>query len=616
MKRWLCALVLALGFGEAQAGLVFEQSPDPVGGLFVSSWVPPEGTDYDNFVYDSFQLSSDTAVTEVRWRGGYVYTGYGLVHNFSVTFYASIAGGSQPLCGLPGDNDIFLAQYEVGSNAGEIPVGIFGGTQMYDYRFVLPTPFQAAANTKYWVQIEGYTAGLPFWGISAGNGGNNSHFEYSRGAHQFSTRSRDASFALYASDAPTFTVTTSASPVEAGTTSGGGAFPPGTTAVLIATANTGFGFVNWTENGTPVSSSPEYSFTVTANRSLVANFVTAFAITTSSQPVWGGGTSGGGVYNIGSSVTVVATPELGFDFVNWIENGLPVSGSPSYTFTAAANRALQADFALSAASVLFDFDSAVPPCVPTQQMPATQTSRGLTASFSAPSGAWSIQSQGTTGWNLSQFYANYLYPNTSGSTLGIGFSRPLTTASLDFCTADVTQNEIPTSVLLSAYTDSTKSVWVGSSGAHGTYGTDTFPMGTVTFTSETPFRYIEMETIWEPNGTNVFFVDNIVVITSAAASVPAGELPARFGLVGAPNPTRGPIHLSLHLAAGEHVRLSVHDVTGRQVREIASEWLPPGIHRALWDGRDDSGQAVSAGVYHIRVAAGREARALRAIVVR
>ncbi|MFN8549057.1 MAG: hypothetical protein U0527_14090 [Candidatus Eisenbacteria bacterium] len=43
---------------RAQAGLVFEQTPDPGGQVLVSSWYPPDGTDYDNYVYDSFQLGS------------------------------------------------------------------------------------------------------------------------------------------------------------------------------------------------------------------------------------------------------------------------------------------------------------------------------------------------------------------------------------------------------------------------------------------------------------------------------------------------------------------------------------------------------------------------------
>ena len=64
----------------------------------------------------------------------------------------------------------------------------------------------------------------------------------------------------------------SANPI-AGTVSGGGKFNVGSTATVIATPAVGCIFVNWTENGTPVSTSAKYSFTVSSIRNLVANFI-------------------------------------------------------------------------------------------------------------------------------------------------------------------------------------------------------------------------------------------------------------------------------------------------------------------------------------------------------
>lgn len=46
----------------------------------------------------------------------------------------------------------------------------------------------------------------------------------------------------------------------------------GATCTVTATPNDGYGFENWTENGTAVSTDASYSFTVTADRSMVANF--------------------------------------------------------------------------------------------------------------------------------------------------------------------------------------------------------------------------------------------------------------------------------------------------------------------------------------------------------
>ena len=63
-----------------------------------------------------------------------------------------------------------------------------------------------------------------------------------------------------------------ANPSTAGTVSGVGDYSYGETANLTATPETGYNFVNWTENGTPVSTDSNYSFLVTGDRILVANF--------------------------------------------------------------------------------------------------------------------------------------------------------------------------------------------------------------------------------------------------------------------------------------------------------------------------------------------------------
>jgi len=69
------------------------------------------------------------------------------------------------------------------------------------------------------------------------------------------------------------TIGASASPSAGGLTSGGGSVAVGSPVTVVATPNANYSFVNWTENGTPVSTSASYSFTATRSRALVANFV-------------------------------------------------------------------------------------------------------------------------------------------------------------------------------------------------------------------------------------------------------------------------------------------------------------------------------------------------------
>ena len=150
---------------------------------------------------------------------------------------------------------------------------------------------------------------------------------------------------LVANFTPVYTITTSSSPTAGGTTSGGGDYPSGSNVTVVARTNAGYAFVNWTQGGSPVTNAASYTFVATANRALVANFVRVYAITTSASPSAGGSTSGDGSYPTGSNVTVVATANPGYAFVNWTQSGVPITNAASYSFVVGtANRALVANF--------------------------------------------------------------------------------------------------------------------------------------------------------------------------------------------------------------------------------------------------------------------------------
>lgn len=58
----------------------------------------------------------------------------------------------------------------------------------------------------------------------------------------------------------------------------------------------------------------------------------------------GGTVSGGGIFYSGNSITVTATPNTGYAFVNWTEVGTAVSVNQSYTFKINSDRSLTANF--------------------------------------------------------------------------------------------------------------------------------------------------------------------------------------------------------------------------------------------------------------------------------
>ena len=144
-----------------------------------------------------------------------------------------------------------------------------------------------------------------------------------------------------------YTVNVSANPTNGGTVTGGGTYNQGASCTVTASANAGYTFTNWTEGGNVVSTQANYTFTVTGNRTLVANFQAQpqnYTITVSANPTNGGTVGGGGTYQQGQSCTVTATPANGYTFLRWTENGNSVSTNANYTFTITGNRTLVAQF--------------------------------------------------------------------------------------------------------------------------------------------------------------------------------------------------------------------------------------------------------------------------------
>ena len=68
------------------------------------------------------------------------------------------------------------------------------------------------------------------------------------------------------------------------------------------------------------------------------------AVDTTASPATAGAASGDGIYTNGTTATVTATPNAGYRFANWTENGTVVSTAAAYAFTNIVNRSLVATF--------------------------------------------------------------------------------------------------------------------------------------------------------------------------------------------------------------------------------------------------------------------------------
>ena len=192
--------------------------------------------------------------------------------------------------------------------------------------------------------------------------------------------------------------------VEANPSNGGSVYvgdQPGTTqgtyvngqqCTVHAIPAVGYTFMVWRENGTQVSTQASYTFTVTNNRTLVANFqAQTYTISATADPTDGGSVSGGGTYNFGQSCTLAATPAIGYAFLKWTKNGTQVSTSATYTFTVTESAAYVAHF-----SILV-----TPPTVTTNAVTnATQTTATCGGNVTSDGGT-SVTARGVC-WSTSQ----------------------------------------------------------------------------------------------------------------------------------------------------------------------------------------------------------------------
>ncbi|MCC7265019.1 MAG: Ig-like domain-containing protein [Candidatus Latescibacteria bacterium] len=71
-----------------------------------------------------------------------------------------------------------------------------------------------------------------------------------------------------------------------------------------------------------------------------------------------------------------------------------------------------------------------------------------------------------------------------------------------------------------------------------------------------------------------------------------------------PNPFNPTTAIRFQLPQAARVQLEVYDVLGQKVRTLVQGQTEPGVHRVMWDGRDEGGRVVAGGVYLYRLQAG------------
>lgn len=136
-------------------------------------------------------------------------------------------------------------------------------------------------------------------------------------------------------------------PYIGGATTGGGTYAQGSNVEVYAAPNNGFRFLNWTRNGQIVSTTPKYTVSnLRENYDLVANYeqVNCY-VKVSATHSEGGIVSPSGNVSYNDSYNLSATPNTGFEFEGWYEDGKRISDKSNITINnIVTNREFTANF--------------------------------------------------------------------------------------------------------------------------------------------------------------------------------------------------------------------------------------------------------------------------------
>lgn len=85
--------------------------------------------------------------------------------------------------------------------------------------------------------------------------------------------------------------------------------------------------------------------------------------------------------------------------------------------------------------------------------------------------------------------------------------------------------------------------------------------------------------------------------------------------VSMPNPFSSAVQIDVEARSGGVTALQIFDIQGRLIRRLATQQAEPGRRRVTWDGHDDRGLEMPAGIYLVRILDGKSHEAHRLVKV-
>jgi hypothetical protein len=125
------------------------------------------------------------------------------------------------------------------------------------------------------------------------------------------------------------------------------------------------------------------------------------------------------------------------------------------------------------------------------------------------------------------------------------------------------------------------------------------------------------------SGSQAYVADSYsgFVVVPAQCDLPSGagegqRIAVTVLLRAHPNPASRQTFIHFETGNLGLVQASIYDLVGRRVRGLSDGILGAGVHDLLWDGQDEDGRAVEAGMYLVRVSTAEGTATGRFVIVR
>lgn len=127
------------------------------------------------------------------------------------------------------------------------------------------------------------------------------------------------------------------------------------------------------------------------------------------------------------------------------------------------------------------------------------------------------------------------------------------------------------------------------------------------------FKVFEQFT--SPNGST--FRSEPFSTVSIEAAIPVSTVPTHFALdQNYPNPFNPETKISYRLPVACNVNLTIYNLKGNTIRQLASGYREPGNYNVTWNGRDEKGRSVNSGVYFYKLQAGKFTASKKLILIK